>query len=316
MKYLLLLIFSQFFIACKEISPEVKLVMDTKSALGEGAIWNYKTGELYWVNITAEILNIYNPKTSQNKELFTGQMIGTVVPSESGKALVALENGIYQMDVVTGSKIFVINPEESISGNRFNDGKCDPAGRFWAGTLNMDGEKEKAALYRIETDGTAIKVIDSVSVSNGIAWSSNQDRLYYVDTPTGKIMAYDYNNETGAINNGIPVVEISPDMGFPDGMTIDKAGNLWIALWGGSAVGCWNPETGQLIKKIEVPALNVTSCAFGDDDLGTLYITTARQNTNEDILKKYPHAGGLFKVRPGVKGVNAYFFRGDFSREL
>ena len=101
-------------------------------------------------------------------------------------------------------------------------------------------------------------------------------------------------------------------MGFPDGMTIDAEGNVWVALWGGSAVSCWNPETGELLRTIEIPAKNVTSCAFGDDDLGTLYITTARIATGNEDLEKFPHAGGVFKIRPGVKGVEAYFFNDKF----
>lgn len=109
----------------------VELVIDSQSDLGEGAIWNHKTGELIWVNITGKILNFYNPELKNNKEMFTGQMIGTVVPAESGKVMVALENGFYQLDPETGSKTFIADPEEEIPGNRFNDGKCDPAGRFW-----------------------------------------------------------------------------------------------------------------------------------------------------------------------------------------
>lgn len=290
----------------------VELVLDTKSALGEGAIWNYKTGELIWVNITDKILNFYNPKLKNNKEMLTGQMIGTVVPAESGKMIVALENGFYQLDPGTGSKKLIANPEEDIPGNRFNDGKCDPAGRFWAGTMSTEGKQQAGALYRLDADGSVHKMIDNVSTSNGIVWSLNSDKMYYIDTPTRKVVAWDYNNETGEISNPETAIEVPQEMGYPDGMTIDAKGNVWIALWGGSAVGCWNPETGELLQTIDVPAKNVTSCAFGDDDLGTLYITTARQGTSDEELEKFPHAGGVFKTRPEVKGVKAFFFKGEF----
>ncbi|WP_372932719.1 SMP-30/gluconolactonase/LRE family protein [Mariniphaga sediminis] len=310
---LLILVASVLLVYCSTPKKDkTELVLNTQSDLGEGAIWNHKTGELMWVNITGKILNFYNPKLKYNKEMFTGQMIGTVVPSESGKAMIALENGFYQFDPETGSKHFIIDPEKEISGNRFNDGKCDPAGRFWAGTMSLEGKKKAGALYRLDPKRTVHKMIEGVTTSNGIVWSRDQTKMYYIDTPTRKVMAWNYNNETGEISNPQTAIEVPEDMGFPDGMTIDSEGNVWIALWGGAAVGCWNPETGKLLRTIDVPAKNVTSCAFGDDDLGTLYITTARQNTNEKELEKFPHAGGVFKIRPGVKGIEACFFKDEF----
>jgi len=314
MKNIVLILFTVVLLAsCStEKKDEVELVLDTKSDLGEGAIWNYKTGELIWVDITGKILNFYTPKLKNNKEMLTGQMIGTVVPAESGKMMVALENGFYQLDPETGAKKLIANPEEDIPGNRFNDGKCDPAGRFWAGTMSTTGKRQAGALYRLDADGSVHKMIDNVGTSNGIVWSPDYTKMYYIDTPTRKVMAWDYNNVTGEISNPKPAVEVPEEMGYPDGMTIDADGNVWIALWSGSAVGCWNPETGELLRTIDVPAKNVTSVAFGDDDLGTLYITTARTGTSEEELEKFPLAGGVFKTRPGVKGVEAFFFKGEF----
>lgn len=289
-------------------SDTAELVLDTKSELGEGAIWNYKTGELIWVNIKGEILNFYHPKTESNREMFTGQMIGTVVPAESGKVMVALQNGIYSYDSDSGAKKLIVDPEADKPDNRFNDGKCDPAGRFWAGTMSLVGAKNAGALYRLDADSTIHKMIDGVGTSNGIVWSADKTKMYYIDTPTRKVMGYDYDNETGDISNPKVAVEIPDGIGYPDGMTIDRKDNLWVALWGGSAVACFNPENGELLRKIEVPAKNVTSCAFGGDDLETLYITTARESTSDEDLERFPHAGGVFKARPGVKGVKAYFF--------
>lgn len=289
-------------------TSNVELVLNTKSELGEGAIWNFKTGELMWVNIKGKILNFYNPITGNNKEMFTGQMIGTVVPTKSGKVLVALQNGIYAFEIKTGSKKLIVDPEEQLPNNRFNDGKCDPSGRFWAGTMSTIGEKKAGLLYRLNTDNTIHKMVEAVSISNGIVWSADKTKMYYIDTPTQKVMAYDYNNKTGDISNPVVAVEIPNNMGSPDGMTIDENGNLWIALWGGFAVACWNPESGNLVKTVKVPAKNVTSCAFGDNDLETLYITTAREDNSIEELEKYPHSGGVFKTRPGVKGVEAFFF--------
>ncbi len=307
--FYIILIAGVVFGSCStQKNNDLELVINSQSDLGEGAIWNHKTHELMWINITAEILNFYNPGLKNNKEMFTGQMIGTVVPAESGHVLVALTNGIYSLDPQTGTKKRIVNPEDSITGNRFNDGKCDPAGRFWVGTMSLGNKKEAGSLYRLDPDSSIHKMINNVSISNGIVWSADSQFMYYVDTPTQKVMRYNYNNETGEIENPKVAVEVPVELGSPDGMTIDSEGNLWVALWGGSAVGCWNPESGELIRKIEVPAKNITSCAFGDDDLQTLYITTARQGTSDEELEKFPDAGGVFKTRPGVKGMKAYFF--------
>jgi len=289
-------------------TSEVELVIDSKSELGEGAIWNYRTGELMWVNIKGKILNFYNPVSGLNKEMLTGQMVGTVVPAESGQVLVALQNGIYSLDPETGTKKLLADPEADKPDNRFNDGKCDPAGRLWAGTMSLVGAKQAGALYRFDPDTSIHKMVDGVGTSNGIVWSADKTKMYYIDTPTRQVMGYDYDNETGDISHPKVAVEIPEGAGYPDGMTIDEEDHLWVALWGGSAVACFNPENGELVRKIEVPAKNVTSCAFGGNDLGTLYITTARESTSDEDLQKFPHAGGVFKIRPGVKGVKAFFF--------
>ena len=160
-----------FLSACStQKSNNVELVIDSKSELGEGAIWNHKTGEFLWINITGKILNFYNPKTGNNKEMFTGQMIGTVVPTETGKVLVALQNGIYQFNPETGTKKLIVDPEEDLLNNRFNDGKCDPAGRFWAGTMSTKNEKKAGTLYRLDADSSVHKMVENVSISNGIVW--------------------------------------------------------------------------------------------------------------------------------------------------
>lgn len=310
MKKLFWTVLTVFFLTncTSQKNTEVELVIDSKSTLGEGSLWNYRTSELMWVNIKGEILNFYKPEGGVNKEMFTGQMVGTVVPTEKGKILVALQNGIYELDPETGTKKLIVDPEADKPDNRFNDGKCDPAGRFWAGTMSLVGKQGAGALYRLDPDYSVHKMIDGVGTSNGIVWSADKTKMYYIDTPTAKVMAYDYNNETGEINNPRVAVQIPGGIGYPDGMTIDENDNLWVALWGGSAVANFDSKTGQLIRKIEVPAKNVTSCAFGDDDLGTLYITTARESTSDEDLEKFPHAGGVFKIRSGVKGVQAFYF--------
>ena len=288
-----------------------ELLLDAKAMLGEGSIWHPKEKKLYWVDIEGKALHIYDPVTKEDKQFPVGARIGTVVPVQNGGALVALQNGIYKMDTKTGKLCFVNNPLPDTVGLRFNDGKCDPAGRFWVGSMGMDSRRKGASLYRIDKDKSIHTMLDSVSISNGIVWTTDKKTMYYNDTPTGTIQGFDYNDKTGEISNRRVVVRIPKGGGGPDGMTIDAEGNLWVALWGSGTVGKFNPLTGELLQKIIVPAPNVSSCAFGGKNLETLYITTARAWVNEAKLKEFPLSGGLFSVKPGVRGVPAEFYKGE-----
>jgi sugar lactone lactonase YvrE len=288
---------------------DAELVLDAKAFLGEGSIWQPKEKKLYWVNIEGKTLHIYDPETKQDRELPVGSRVGTVVPVEGGGALVALQSGINYIDTKTGKLTFLIDPLKD-TALRFNDGKCDPAGRFWVGTLALDRRRKGAVLYRYDTDKTIHLMLDSVSISNGIVWTKDKKTMYYNDTPTNTIQGFDYDNITGEISNRRVAVTIPRGTGSPDGMTIDAEDNLWVALWGGYCIAKFNPRTGELLQKIKVPAPNVSSCAFGGENLETLYITTARQGMNDDQLKQFPLSGGLFSAKPGVHGVPAEFYKG------
>jgi sugar lactone lactonase YvrE len=291
---------------------QAELVLDAKAMLGEGSIWHPKEKKLYWIDIEGKALHIYDPASNEDKQFPVGSRIGTVVPVEKGGVLVALQNGIQEMDTKTGKLKFLLNPLPD-TNLRFNDGKCDPAGRFWVGTLALDSRRRGAVLYRFDKDKSIHTMLDSVSISNGIVWTADKKTMYYNDTPTGTIQGFDYDDKTGAISNRRVVVRIPRGTGSPDGMTIDAEGNLWVALWGGSCVGKFNPLTGELLQKVKVPAPNVSSCAFGGKDLETLYITTARAWVNPERLKEFPLSGGLFSVKPGVRGVSAEFYKGKLK---
>ncbi|MFD2247803.1 SMP-30/gluconolactonase/LRE family protein [Pontibacter ruber] len=289
---------------------EATLVLDAKATLGEGALWHPSEKVLYWIDIEGRKLHIFNPPTKEDKELTVRERIGTVVPVAGGGALVALQNGIHKIDTTTGDLTFITNPikEKDI---RFNDGKCDPAGRFWVGTMALDTRKGAAVLYRMEADKRIEQVLDNLTIANGIVWTKDKKQMYFTDTRTQQVQAFDYNNETGMISNGRVVIEVPKSEGSPDGMTIDAEDKLWIALHKGGAVGCWDPETSELLTKVTVPAPQTTSCAFGGEDLDTLYITTAREGLDEKQLQQYPGSGGIFAVKPGAKGVPASFFKGN-----
>ena len=279
-----------------------------KARLGEGAFWNHKTQELYWVDIEDQMLHIYNPQTKKNRSLPTPSKIGTVVPKNTNETIVALQDGIYTMNIKSGDIVLLSDIESGLTENRFNDGKCDPSGRLWVGSMALKMQSYRASLYMVDTSGNAQVKIDRVTVSNGIVWSSDQKTMYYIDTPTGMIRAFDFDNEIGAISNERIVVKVPNSMGSPDGMAIDSEDMLWVGMWNGNAVIRCNPKTGKIISKIEVPAHNVTACAFGGKNLDTLYITTASIDMTKKEKAACPLAGSLFKADPGVKGVKSVFF--------
>ena len=289
------------------MTKTLELVLDAKARLGEGAIWHAQKGLLYWVDIENALLHIYDPESGNNREINVGQRVGTVVPRKKGGVMVALEKGFAALDLDSGALTPIADPE-SHTGNRFNDGKCDPAGRFWAGTM---GPKKSANLYRLDPDLSVHKMIEEIGCSNGIAWSLDHKTMYYIDTTAECVVAYDYDNGSGRISNKRVSVSIpSKDHGWPDGMTLDAEGMLWVGMWDGWSIKRWDPESGKLLETLKLPVARVTACAFGGPDLRTLYITTAWTGLSEADREKQPQAGALFKCRPGVAGIPAPEFAG------
>jgi sugar lactone lactonase YvrE len=292
------------------MSKSAELVLDAKAVLGEGAIWDAGCGVLYWVDIMGCSVHVYDPSTGQDRAIDVGQYVGTVVPRQSGGLMLGLHHGFASLDLETGQVEIVADPEQHLSGNRFNDGKCDPAGRFWAGTLALEGTPEVASLYRLDADLSVHKMLGEVSCSNGLVWTLDNQTMYYIDTLLRRVDAFDYDLNTGDISGRRTAFEVPSEMGFPDGSTLDSEGMLWVALWQGGGVSRWNPATGELLQVIKVPAPNVTSCAFGGPNLDRLYITTARIGMDKEALGKHPLAGGLFQVDAGVTGMPAFGFAG------
>ncbi|WP_452218788.1 SMP-30/gluconolactonase/LRE family protein [Lacinutrix undariae] len=290
-------------------SHQTELEYKIEAKLGEGAIWNTNTQELYWVDIEGKKLHTYNPETQQNTTSNTPSRIGTVVPTtKKDTVVVALQDGIYFMNTKTGDLKLLSDVEQQLTSNRFNDGKCDPSGRLWVGSVALDETTGAANLYMVDALGNAELKKDNVTISNGIVWTKNKKTMYYIDTPTAEIKAYDYDDTTGEISNERVAVKVPNSLGFPDGMTIDENDHLWVAMWNGNAVICFDPKTGKVISKIEVPAHNVTSCAFGGKNFDILYITTASVDMTAEEHKKHPLAGSIFKTKTKVKGVKANHF--------
>jgi len=288
---------------------EVELVVDEQALLGEGPSWDATNKVLYWVNILEKKIFMYDPGTHVNRTIELDQYVGAVVPTESGKLMLALQHGFYTMDLNTEQLTKIVDPEEHLPDNRFNDGKCDVRGRFWAGTMSLKDAQGAGSLYCLDVKHNVKTMIQNVTISNGIAWSPDNKVMYHIDTPTRQIAAYDFEVETGIISNKRVVIEVPEEMGNPDGMTADEAGMLWVAKWGGSQIGRWNPNTGERIDSVDVPAPLVTSCSFGGENMDELYITTARVGLSDETLQKYPKAGGLFRVKTDVKGQQMHSFK-------
>ncbi len=208
-----------------------------------------------------------------------------------------------------GKRAMIASVEEPPS-NRFNDGKCDPAGRLLAGTMDMNEKSPSGNLYSLEAGKPPRKLLEGIRISNGLAWSPDYKIFYYIDTPTRQVRAFDYDLDTGNISNPRVAIQVPAEMGWPDGMTSDMEGRLWIALWDGSRVSKWDPATGRKEAEIAVPAPHTSSCVFGGARRDILFVTTARVGLDESALAKYPLSGGLFQIQTQTEGMPTFEFAG------
>ncbi len=289
---------------------QVELCLESKAVIGEGPCWHPEKKLFYWVDIFSKKLFICRPKTRTRRIIKLPEMVGCVVPRKSGGVIVALQNGIAALDIETEKLTYLLEIEKHLPANRFNDGKCDPAGRLVVGTMAIQATPGAGALYSIDKNLQVKKLLDNLCISNGMGWSLDYSIFYFIDSPTRKVMAFDYNLETGDIRNKRVIITVPKVMGVPDGMTVDEKGMLWIALWGGSCVSRWNPLTGKLLQIFPIPALNASSCTFGGLEMDELYITTARQGMNKAQLNKFPLSGSIFRFKTDIKGMKNFIFTG------
>ena len=285
---------------------QAELILNAKATLGEGPAWDSKTQTLYWVDILEKRIYAGTQILAQLDDV-----IGCLAPRKNGHLILSLSGaegrlGFADLEPDT-AQLTVLTTLDEIQTNRVNDGKCDPAGRFLAGTMDMNEKDPNGALYSF--DGKQVtRLLDGITISNGLAWSVDHKNFYYIDTPTRAVKAFDYDLATGQIENPRVAVYIPESLGWPDGMTSDTDDNLWIAIWGGARMTKWNPRTGKLLEQIPVPALHTSSCVFGGKDMNELYVTSARVGMSEADLKKYPLSGGLFKVITNVGGMPTFEF--------
>jgi sugar lactone lactonase YvrE len=292
------------------VSNKLEVVVDHRCLLGEGPVWDGERNVICWLDVLSGQVHEYSEIERKHSVLDVGQMVGCIAITSDGNFIAGLKNGLGFIDRASGLVTMIGNPEEQLPNNRFNDGKCDPAGRLWAGTMSIFEEGHAGNLYMIDKSESIKRKLDKVTISNGIAWSKDKETLYYIDTPTYQVVAFDYDIQTGDIKNKRVAIDISKEDGAPDGMTLDEEGMVWIAHWDGWQLTRWDPRSGNKLSRIPLPVAKVTSCTFGGENLIDLYITSAKVDINEEELKRQPLAGSLFVIRNcGYQGIAADEYR-------
>jgi sugar lactone lactonase YvrE len=284
-------------------------VLDVKASLGECPLWSVDEEALYWVDINAPSLNRFDPATGINAAWPMPQSIGCFVLRQRGGFVAALRDGFWLVDPDgTLDRRIALAPYDP-AHHRFNDGRADYRGRFWAGSMNERRDAGTAALYCLDPDSTLSAMIANVVISNGLAFSPDSRTMYHTDTPTRVISAWDFDLASGAIANRRVFAQFSVETDRPDGAAVDREGCYWSAFYRGGKVVRLSPR-GERLAEYPLPAMCPTMCAFGGSDLKTLYVTSARQQRNAEELARLPQSGGIFAMRVDVPGLPEPKFAG------
>jgi len=279
---------------------DIQCIADVQAVLGEGPVWVAREAALYWLDIKGlKIFRLGDDGT--RSEWPTPLRIGSLAPRRSGGFIAGTEGGIAIVDPVADRFEIVASPESDLPDNRFNDGKVDRRGRFWAGTMDDAEKAASGTLYCVDPDLTWSAIDSSYKVTNGPAFSPSGDTMYHNDSARQVTYAFDMESAGNAANRRT-FLQFGAGDGYPDGMTVDSEGYLWIAFWGGWCLRRYSPD-GEWVETIKMPVQRPTSCAFGGRDLDRLYVTSASIGLDDDALEMQPNAGGLFMFTPGVRGL-------------
>ncbi len=289
--------------------PSVEVALRAGALLGEGPVWDETCERLLWVDIQRRELHRFDPSTCIDEVDYMSSQVSAVAPRINGGLVMAMEDNIAVKDTWMGELEVIARPSAMPKGGRFNDGACDPLGRFWVGTLTKGRSKGASSLYRLEPSGQLTEMLSGVTVSNGLGWSPDGRTLYYVDTPTLGVDAFDFQPDSGELSNRRRIVTIEAESGRPDGLCVDIDGGIWVCLIFGGAIHRYRPD-GCLDRRIELPVTRVTSCAFGGPKLDILFLTSAAAGLSPEELSDQPHAGDILCFAPGVGGLPSTPFYG------
>jgi sugar lactone lactonase YvrE len=300
------------------VTCPVTCIAESNDALGEGCLWDEKTQTLWWLDIARPSrIHKLDVASGVHRSWLSGLLLTAIALSANGSMILGGEDGVYAFDPRTGAIKLFCQPETNRPQNRFNDGACDSAGRFWIGTMHQNigprGEDlpipaATGALYRVDASGQSKLMVDDVGVSNGPCWSPDDRIFYFSDSMAQVIYAFDFDPLLGGISNK-RIFNDTKDHGYPDGATVDAQGFVWSARWDGSCVLRIDPK-GRIDRIVEIPAKRPTCCVFGGPGLDVMYVTSSRAHLTGDEMAARPLNGGVFCFDPGVKGTLKNRFAG------
>jgi L-arabinonolactonase len=290
------------------MSDRIECVVDCRNKLGEVPVWDVAEQALYWVDIEGKLLQRYTPATQAVDRWQMPERISSFALRKEGGLIVAFASGLALYDLVTGGIEWIARPDKN-PRNRFNEGKCDRRGRFWAGTMDDRLSAHSASLFRVDPDLSVHRMLGEIGISNCFVWSLENDAFYFADSLDRRIYCFDYDHAAGRIANRRLFVDTTAQNVVPDGGTIDEEGFIWNAQWDGWRVVRYAPD-GRIDRIVEMPVQKPTSCMFGGPDLSILYVTSAIWDLTPDKLKGQPAAGGLFALDLGIRGVPESRFAG------
>jgi sugar lactone lactonase YvrE len=291
---------------------DIECVVDAGALLGESTYWDTEAQVLWWIDIYGKLIHCYDPESGLDETVSVPEMLGCIAVRETGGLVVSMESGFHFFDPATGKFDPIGDPEADMADNRFNDGKTDRQGRFWSGSMFEAPGKpavKDASLYRLDSDLSIHKMVGGIGCSNGLAWSPDSRTMYYTDSHGPVVWAWDFDPESGEIDNRRPYVDLAFMDGIVDGSTVDAHGCYWLTVPFKGKVMCYDPA-GKLMRTIEMPTDIPTCCEFGGENLDILYVTTATLRRSAEALKGQRNPGGLFAIDVGVKGLPLMPFRG------
>jgi sugar lactone lactonase YvrE len=286
---------------------EFDVAVEARAELGEGPRWDAASGTLLWVDIPGHRVHRYDPETGRDVADLVPGLVSLALPRRRGGAVIGLPDGLHVLDGERSPLLVPIDAQRA--GTRTNDGACDAAGRLWVGTMALDERSPLGALYRVDSDLSVTTVLTGTTISNGLGWSPSGREFYFIDSPARRVDVFDFDAETGALEDRRRFAAVDVEGSVPDGLAVDVEGGVWVALHGGWGLHRYAPD-GELAAVVELPVARITSCCFGGADLRDLYVTTRREGLSPGELAAQPLAGALLRLDAGVAGLPTHAFAG------